>query len=99
MSAEVKDFEASCQTRHQSVCGSRQDGIGWMAVLFALAGLCLALAGAQGWGEVPNHRPSQEPLAPQSEVHNSNAVGNQDAGQPDAVLQKDSQLVGMLPLV
>lgn len=96
MSAEVKDFEAACQSRHPSVSESRQDGIGWLAPLVALAGLCLALAGARGWGEVPTPSRDQETLAPASEVHKSSGVPNQDAGPPDATDTDGTRLVGML---
>ncbi len=94
MEVEPTEIKAACHPRHAAVSEMRQFGIGWVAPLVAVAGLCMALAGASGWGESPTdaHVPSSSEPAIET---NSTGAPNEDAVPPDAGYDPE-RLVGLL---
>ncbi len=94
MQAEPTDIKAPCQSRHADVSHERQSGIGWLAPLIAVAGLCMALAGASGWGEEPAGEQKRSAEEPPAETF-SNGAAEDDAAPPDAGFNP-GQLVGLL---
>jgi len=80
MSDNARKPKSLCQFRHGDVDRLGQSGIGWLAPLVAVAGLCMALAGAVGWPE------KAAVISPADEQPwgNTNVVPAQDASVPDS---------------
>ena len=92
MSDKPRKSRTLCQFRHGDVDRLGQSGIGWLAPLVAVAGLCMALAGAVGWPE----RAALIAPADEQPLGNTNVAPAHDASVPDSQ-PRDEVLVGYQP--
>jgi hypothetical protein len=93
MSQKASNLQHACQYRHRVVSERSQTGMGWLAALIALAGLLMALAAAQGWGEAPLRIPNGV-QSPPNHVNGETDPAKANDAAPDASVSPEERLVG-----